>query len=154
VKPLWGAERIRGEWLKLDLHVAKRTIQKYRQAVQSSSLPGPSWSTFLKTHGHDIWACDFVPVVTLSFQTLYAFVVVHLGSRRVVHVNAAAHRSREWIAPQLCEATPFGDAAKHLICDNDPMFGPTFDAAVKTCGLDVIHTSDEAPLRTPCVSRM
>src|SRR5258708_26764971 len=26
---LWGAERIRGEQLKLDLHICKRTIQKY-----------------------------------------------------------------------------------------------------------------------------
>jgi hypothetical protein len=26
--PLWGAERIRGELLKLDIKVAKRTIQK------------------------------------------------------------------------------------------------------------------------------
>ena len=30
---LWGAERIRGELLKLDIRVAKSTIQKYlRQA--------------------------------------------------------------------------------------------------------------------------
>ena len=27
--PLWGAERIRGELLKLDIRVSKRTIQKY-----------------------------------------------------------------------------------------------------------------------------
>lgn len=27
--PLWGSERIRGELLKLNLHVARRTIQKY-----------------------------------------------------------------------------------------------------------------------------
>ena len=83
--PLWGAERIRGELLKLGVHDAKRTIQKYRRAVRSSATPGPSWSTFLKTYGQDIWACDFVPVVSLFFQTMYAFVIIHLGSRRVVH---------------------------------------------------------------------
>jgi putative transposase len=27
--PLWGAERIRGELLKLDIRVSKRTVQKY-----------------------------------------------------------------------------------------------------------------------------
>jgi hypothetical protein len=26
--PLWGAERIRGEWLKLDIRVAKTTVQR------------------------------------------------------------------------------------------------------------------------------
>jgi putative transposase len=84
---LWGAERIRGELLKLGIRVAKRTIQKYLRAVRSQSPTGQTWSTFLKTQGQDIWACDFVPVVTLFFQTLYALVIVQVGSRRVVHVN-------------------------------------------------------------------
>jgi putative transposase len=143
--PLWGAERIRGELLKLGVKVAKRTIQKYRRAMRSQPVSGQSWSTFLKTHGQDIWACDFVPVVTLFFQTLYAFVIVHLGSRRVVHANVTDHPNDAWVAQQLREATPFGDTAKHLICDNDTKYGPVFHAAAKTCGLDVIHTPYEAP---------
>ena len=52
--PLWGAERIRGELLKLNIKVAKRIIQKYMQAVRSKPPSGQSWSTFLKTHGQDI----------------------------------------------------------------------------------------------------
>jgi len=32
---LWGAERIRGELLKLDIRVSKRTIQKYMRHVRS-----------------------------------------------------------------------------------------------------------------------
>jgi putative transposase len=36
---LWGAERIRGELLKLDIHVCKRTIQKYMRHVRT---PRPS----------------------------------------------------------------------------------------------------------------
>ena len=68
--PLWGAERIRGELLKLGIQVAKRTIQKYMQAVRSGAPSGQTWSTFLRTHGLDIWACDCVPVVTVLFKTL------------------------------------------------------------------------------------
>jgi putative transposase len=30
---LWGAERIRGELLKLDIRVSKRTIQKYMRCA-------------------------------------------------------------------------------------------------------------------------
>jgi putative transposase len=86
-----------------------------------------------------------MPVITLFFQTLYAFVIVHVGSRRVVHVNATAHPTDAWVAQQLRAATPFGETAKHLICDNDPKFGPVFEAAAKTCGLEVIHTPHEAP---------
>jgi len=36
---LWGAERIRGELLKLDIRVSKRTIQKYMQQVRATSSP-------------------------------------------------------------------------------------------------------------------
>ena len=49
------------------------------------------------------------------------------------------------MAQQLREATPFGATAKRLICDNDTKFGPVFEAAAKTCGLEVIHTPYEAP---------
>ena len=38
--PLWGAERIRGELLKLNTRVVKRTIQKYMQAVRSKPPSG------------------------------------------------------------------------------------------------------------------
>ena len=61
---LWGADRIRGELLKLNIQVAKRTIQKYIPAARSKPPSGQSWSTFLKTHGQDIWVCDFVPAIS------------------------------------------------------------------------------------------
>lgn len=144
--PLWGAERIRGELLKLGIEVAKRTIQKYMRAAPTRSPSGQSWSTFLKTHGQDLWACDFVPVVTLCFKTLYAFVIVHLESRRIVHVNVTDYPSDAWVAQPLREATPFGQTPKHLICDHDRKYGPVFYRVTKTCGMDVIHTPYQAPL--------
>ena len=105
--PLWGAEGIRGELLKLTIKVAKRTIQKYMRAVCSDPPAGHSWATFLKTHGKDIWACDFVPVVTLFFKTLHAFVIVHHASRRVVHVGVTDHPTDEWLTQPMRDATPF-----------------------------------------------
>src|SRR5207302_10310367 len=35
---LWGAERIRGELLKLDIRVSKRTIQKYMRLIRHKRL--------------------------------------------------------------------------------------------------------------------
>jgi putative transposase len=112
--PLWGAERIRGELLKLEIRVAKRTIQKYTHAVRSQPPSGQSWATFLQTHGQDIWACDFVPVLTLLFKTIHAFVIVHHESRRVVHFGVTEHPTDEWMAQQLREATPPGETPKQL----------------------------------------
>jgi putative transposase len=82
---LWGAERIQGELLKLGLQVAKRTIQKYMQQAWPPRASGQTWSTFLKNHAQDLWACDFLPVVDLFFRQAFVFFVTELGSRQVVH---------------------------------------------------------------------
>jgi putative transposase len=37
---LWGAERIRGELLKLGIDVSKRTIQKYLDKSRPAASPG------------------------------------------------------------------------------------------------------------------
>ena len=59
---LWGAERIQGELLKLDIKLAKRTIQKYMRAARPSRSTGQTWTTFWNNHASQIWACD-------TFQT-------------------------------------------------------------------------------------
>ena len=142
--PLWGAERIRGELLKLNIQVAKRKIQKYMQAARSKPPSGQSWSTFLKTHEQDIWACDFVPVVTLFFKTLHALVIVHHASRRVVHVGVTDHPTDEWITQQLRDATPFEEKPTYLTCNNDKRYGPLFERVAQASGIEVIHTPYEA----------
>jgi hypothetical protein len=43
---LWGAERIRGELLKLGIHVCKRTIQKYLRGVRTHQPRGQTWRPF------------------------------------------------------------------------------------------------------------
>ncbi len=70
---LWGAERIRGELLKLGIRVCKRTIQKYMRGVRTPRPTGQSWQTFLRNHGGKIWACDFLHVTDLFFRSLFAF---------------------------------------------------------------------------------
>jgi hypothetical protein len=60
--PLWGAERIRGELIKLDIHVSKSTIQRYlprNRAPRSSQ----TWRTFVHNHRDQIWA-------SISFRSL------------------------------------------------------------------------------------
>jgi putative transposase len=44
---LWGAERIRGELLKLGIHVCKRTIQMYMRRVRTYQPRGQTWATDL-----------------------------------------------------------------------------------------------------------
>jgi putative transposase len=46
----WGAERIRGELLKLGIQVAKSTILKYIELVRKPTAPDQPWLTFLHNH--------------------------------------------------------------------------------------------------------
>jgi putative transposase len=142
---LWGAERIRGELLKLDIKAAKRTIRKYMQAARSTLPSGSSWPTILKSHGKDIWACDFVPVVTLYFKTIHAFVIVHHESRRTVSVGVTEHPTDEWVTQLLRDATPFDEKPKYLICDDDRKYGQMYERVAKASGIEVIHTPYAAP---------
>jgi putative transposase len=89
----WGAERIRGELLKLQIRVAKATIQKYLRGARPPRRAGQTWATFLHNHAQGIWACDFLPVTDLLFRSLHAFFVMDLATRKIVHVGVTRHPS-------------------------------------------------------------
>jgi putative transposase len=75
----WGAERIRGELLKLDIRVSKRTIQKYMRCVRPKRARGQNWKTFLRNHAAEVsgvGACDFLQVPDLFFRPLFAFIII------------------------------------------------------------------------------
>jgi len=142
---LWGAERIRGELLKLGLRVCKRTIQKYMRTVRSQQPRGQKWATFLRNHAADIWACDFLQVTDLFFRPLFAFFVIELKSRKVIHIGVTRSPTDSWVAQQLREATPYGQAPKYLIRDNDSKFGSCFARVAKTSSIKILKTPVHAP---------
>src|SRR5258708_36331258 len=135
---LWGAERIQGELGQLDIKLAKRTIQKHMRSVRSPRPSGQTWSTFLKNHAAQIWACDFLPIIDITFRQLYAFFIIELGSRRVVHVGVTRHPTDAWVAQQLREATPFGVRPRYLLRDNDSKFGQQFARVAAGRGITVL----------------
>ena len=48
------SKRIRGELLKLDIRVSKRTIQKYMSQVRRTTPRGQNWKTFLRNHAAEV----------------------------------------------------------------------------------------------------
>jgi putative transposase len=142
---LWGAERIRGELLKLGIRVCKRTIQKYMRTVRSHRPRGQKWSTFLRNHADQIWACDFLQVSDLFFRPLFAFFFIELKSRKVIHVGVTRSPTDAWTAQQLREATPYGQAPNYLIRDRDCKFGPGFARVAATSGIKILKTPYHAP---------
>jgi putative transposase len=142
---LWGAERIRGELLKLGIHVCKRTIQKYMRHGHTPRSKGQTWKTFLRNHGRDIWACDFLQVNDVFFRSLFVFFIIELHSRKVIHVGVTRSPTDAWTAQQLREATPYGHTPKYLIRDNDSKFGHCFARVATTSGIKVLKTPYHAP---------
>jgi transposase InsO family protein len=142
---LWGAERIRGELLKLGIAVGKRTVQRHMRGARPPRPAGQSWATFLRTHGPEIWACDFLQLTDLLFRPVFAFFIVELESRRVVHVGVTRSPSDAWVAQQLREATPEGIGPRYLIHDHDAKYGPAFGRLAAGSGIEVIRTPVRAP---------
>lgn len=141
----WGAERIRGELLKLGIRVAKSTIQKYMSRARDGNPRSQTWSTFLHNHAADIWACDFLQTYDLYFRTIFVFVIIELESRRIVYSNVTRHPTDAWVAQQLREAIPFDVRPKYLIRDNDRKFGGQFKLIASATGIQVLRTPFGAP---------
>ena len=62
---LWGAPRIHGELLKLEIEVAQSTVAKYM--ARSTRGNSQTWKTFLHNHAAGIGAMDLLIVPTVAF---------------------------------------------------------------------------------------
>ncbi|HTP25489.1 MAG TPA: integrase core domain-containing protein [Anaeromyxobacteraceae bacterium] len=150
---LWGAERIRGELLKLGIAVAKRTVQRYLSRARIKPPDGQRWSTFLRQQAAGIWACDFVEVRDLSFRCHYVFVVIHLETRQLIHAASTMAPTAAWIAQQLRDLTAFDNSPKFLLRDNDGKCAAAFDGVARGASIRVIRTPVLAPKAATYVER-
>jgi putative transposase len=132
--PLWGEERIANELLiKLGIRASPRTGRKCMPKRPSGSPRGDQrWSTFLRNHAKVIIACDFFVAVSATFRLLYVFVLIHHGSRRLVHFNVTAHPTAAWTLQQLREAIAFEDGYRYLLHDRDSIFARNLDESIKS----------------------
>jgi transposase InsO family protein len=142
---LWGAERIRGELLKLGIKVCKRTIQKYLPKVRKLPSSSQTWASFVQNHVGDIWACDFTVVYDWLFRPWHIFVMMELKTRRIVHSAVTKSPTDEWTAQQLREATPWGHGPKYLIHDRDSKFASHYSAVAAGTGIEELRTPYRAP---------
>src|ERR1700752_458281 len=102
--PLWGSPRIHGEMLKLGFEIAESTVSKYM--IRRRGPPSQTWQTFLRNHADTIAAIDLCVVPTLTFECLFAFLVVGHGRRHLLGFAVTRHPTAEWLAQQILEAFP------------------------------------------------
>src|SRR5260221_874072 len=82
-----GEERIAAELkLKLGISVSPRTVRRYMpRGGHPHDRSAQRWSTFVRNHAGSMLACDFFVSITASVRTLSVFVVLDIGTRRILH---------------------------------------------------------------------
>lgn len=94
-------------------------------------------------------------VITRSFQIPYVLVIIHHGSRKIIHTAVTPHPNLFWIMQQFREVTPFGEGPKYLLHDNDPVFmSASFQKLLKDSGITSIHTQSYSPWQNPYAERV
>jgi putative transposase len=148
--PTWGQARVAAELsVKLGIYVSPRTVRAYwppepeRRGPRRTS--SQRWKTFVRNHAQSIVACDFLVVVTARFRILYVFLLMEVGTRRVLHCNVTGHPTAGWTLQQFREAIASDHAHRFLIRDRDSIFSTEVDAQLRAFGLRVLRT----PVRTP-----
>src|SRR5262249_35764861 len=131
--PRWGAERLRGELLKLGIRVAKRTVQRYMKKRVPGD--GQSWSTFLRTPV--TWACDFVQTFDMLFRPIFLLFFLDLKRRQIMHAAVTRAPSDDWCAQQA-RNTPLDIKPEVLVVDRDAKLGARFARLFEAVGTKVI----------------
>jgi putative transposase len=150
--PLWGAPRIHGEFLKLGIDVAERTVS--RLMPKRRPEPSQTWRTFLANHIGDLVSIDFFTVPTVRLRVLFVLVVLAHQRRRVVHFNVTEHPTAAWTAQQFVEAFPDESAPVYLLRDRDQVYGQQFRRRVKGTGVQEVLTAPQSPWQNPFAERL
>ena len=110
--------------------------------------------TFVRNHAKGMLACDFFVSVTVRFQIIYVFVMMEVGSRRLVHFNVTSHPTAAWTLQQFREVMDNEQDYRFVIHDRDKIYSQELDLAVRAMGVRILKTpfrspQANSPLRTP-----
>jgi putative transposase len=146
--PTWREERIADELLlKLGLAVSARTVGRYlrdRRPPRGGRL-SQRWATFVRNHARTMLACDFFVTVTARFRVVYVFVVLEVGTRRIVHWDVTEHPTADWTIQQFRMVITPETSHRFVLHDRDGIYAAGVDRAIASMGRRVLKT----PVRTP-----
>jgi hypothetical protein len=91
-------------------------------------------ATFVRNHAHAVVACDFFTIVTASVRVLYVFVVLEVGTRRLLYWNVTEHPTAEWTIQQFRSVITPETPHRFVLHDRDSIFAATVDRAIASMG--------------------
>jgi putative transposase len=138
---LCGAERIRGELLTLGIRRSQANDSAIYAAdsrhFQLVDRPGrPSYAIMWQRFGPAMR----LQVTDLFFRPLFAFFLIELKSRKVIHMNMTRPPTDSWVARTAARGDSVWVSAKYLLRDNDRKFGSNFARVATTSGIKVLRT--------------
>ena len=74
-------------------------------------------------------------VPTLTFERLFAFVVLGHGRRQLLWFAVTRNPTAEWLAQQILEAFPWDTAPAYLVRDNDAAYGRVLTRRLRAMGI-------------------
>jgi len=92
-----------------------------------------------------VLASDFFVVVTATFRLLYVFVVLEVGTRRILHWNITEHPTADWTAQQFRMIVPGDQGQRFVIHDRDTIYSEDVVRTLEAMGLTVLKTPACAP---------
>src|SRR5216683_6655016 len=144
----WGEERIASELLlKLGIRVSPRTVRRYMAsgAPPRGGARSQMWSTFVRNHASAVLACDFFVAITATFHVFYVFVILEVGTRRILHWNVTDHPPADWTAQQFRMVVSGDQTHRWVIHDRDSIYSEGVDATAAAMGLTILKTPVRAP---------
>jgi putative transposase len=150
--PTWGYQRIKGELLRLDVHVSATAVCTTLRRHGLDPVPrrtATTWRAFLRQQAAGIVACDFFTVETVSLRRLYVLFFIELETRRVHLAGVTAHPNGRWITQQARNLLlVLGERGRHVrfvLRDHDAKFCRGFDDVFCSGGVEVLVTPVRAP---------
>ena len=145
-----GATAIAGRpaAVKLGIRVSPRTVRRYMSpsaAPRRRGARSQMWSTFVRNHARAVLACDFFVVDHRDVPRFYVFVVLEVGTRRILHWNVTDHPTADWTVQQFRMVVSGDQTHRWVIHDRDSIYSEGVDATVAAMGLTILKTPVRAP---------
>jgi transposase InsO family protein len=99
----------------------------------------------MRNHARAVLACDFFVTVTATFRVLYIFVVLAVGTRRILYWNVTDHPTAEWTIQQFRMVVPGDQSHRYVVHDHDSIYSEGVDRTIAAMGLTVLKTPVRAP---------
>nr|WP_232300703.1 integrase core domain-containing protein [Leptospira interrogans] len=146
----WGAARIHSEILSLGFDISLTGVKEIIKRILKSNHPfRGSWNVWLNLISQIkdyTLAMDLCHIQTIYGKTLYALAFIHLGSRKIIHINITTNPTRLWVLRQIQEAKSHCSQFQILLRDNDVLFsGNKILKGLEKLDIQSLHT----PLASP-----